>query len=305
MKTTQHSPKLINSISEAHRLMGLDKPSHPLVSLIHFEDVSHKVYEGTGSFIQNFYAIAMKKGFKGKIKYGRNYYDFDDGILSFLAPGQVIGEIAPDDRPTSGWTLFFHPDFIRNHPLGARIKDYGFFSYELYEALHVSDKEEKLMNTVADHIEQEYQSATDLYSQNEMISHIEVMLNYADRFYNRQFITRKQAGNDLLIKLDDLLKTAFAKKSENVALPTVHYVAEQLNVSASYLSDMLRATTGQNTQQHIHNYLIEAAKEILTTTSLSVSEIAYQLGFEYPQYFSRLFKNKTNTTPLKYRKLFN
>ncbi len=184
------------------------------------------------------------------------------------------------------------------------IKNYGYFSYAVNEALHLSEKEEAMITTTMLNIEQEYRSGIDIYSQDVIVSHIELLLNYSNRFYNRQFITRKSASNDLLVKLDHLLTEYFDKHLQS-GLPTVHFISEQLNISSNYLSDLLRTLTGQSTQQHIHNKLIEKAKEILTTTSLSVSEIAYQLGFEYPQSFSKLFKSKTNVSPLEFRHSFN
>lgn len=199
--------------------------------------------------------------------------------------------------PHTGWSLMFHPDFIRNYPLGKNIKNYGFFSYAVNEALHLSDKEDSMIEALIKNIEQEYHSSIDNYSQDVMVSHVELLLNYANRFYNRQFITRKNVSNDLLVKLEDILTEYFGNDGTlHKRLPTVHYLSEQLYVSSNYLSDMLRTLTGQSAQQHIHNKLIEKAKEILTTTSLSVSEIAYQLGFEYPQSFNKLFKSKTKVS---------
>lgn len=209
----------------------------------------------------------------------------------------------PVDTAIKGIWLVVHPDFLRSYPLGKKIKEYGFFSYAVHEALHLSDKEEVMINSLMTTIEQEYYSPIDGFSQDVMVSQIELMLNYCNRFYNRQFITRKNANSDLLVKLEEVLSHYF--DAQQSGLPTVKYVAGQLNVSPHYLSDMLRSTTGQNAQQHIHNTLIEKAKEVLTTTPLSVSEIAYQLGFEYPQSFSKLFKTKTNVSPLEYRRQFN
>ena len=298
----KHLPKPIHSISELHRFHSFPKPEHPLVSLVKFEDMRHVNIDAPGGFIFQFYTIAIKRGLKTKIRYGQHYYDFDEGVMSFIAPGQVIGENHQDNTELSGWMLVIHPDFLRNYTLSKKIKEYGFFSYELYEALHLSEKEEAMIETIMKNIEQEYRSVIDPYSQNVIISHIELLLNYCDRFYNRQFITRKNANSELLIRLETLLNTHF--DTEQSGLPSVQYVSKQLNVSPDYLSDMLRSLTGQNTQQHIHNKLIEKAKEILTTTSLSVSEIAYQLGFEHPQSFNKLFKSKTSVSPLAFRKSF-
>jgi AraC family transcriptional regulator, transcriptional activator of pobA len=306
MKKEIKSPIIVNSISEQHRLYSLPKPEHPLVSLINFSDIALNPNGFVGSIAFNFYNIAIKKGFKGKLKYGQNYYDFDEGVMSFIAPGQVISKETSPDEPYSGWLLSIHPDFLRSYPLGKKIKEYGFFSYATNEALHLSEKEEKMVETIMKNIEQEYLSSIDKFSQDVMISHIELLLNYSNRFYNRQFITRKNANNDLLTNLEELLEDYFkGEKVQAFGLPTVKYVSENLNISPNYLSDMLRTLTGQSTQQHIHDKVIEKAKEILTTTSFSVGETAYKLGFETPQSFNKLFKNKTNVSPLEYRNSFH
>lgn len=206
----------------------------------------------------------------------------------------------------SGWWFVMHPDFIRNYTLSKSIKDYGYFSYAVNEALHLSEKEEVMVTSIMQNIEQEYRSIIDTYSQDVMISHIELLLNYSNRFYNRQFITRKNANNDLLVNVETLLSDYFnSNKVNELGLPTVQYISKQFNISPNYLSDMLRIHTGQSTQQHIHNKLIEKAKDVLSSTALSVSEIAYQLGFEHPQSFSKLFKSKTNVSPLEFRNSFN
>lgn len=306
MKKTANAPYIINSISELHRLNCLPKPANPLVSLINFKDIKGTPDEFSANFILNFYMICIKKDFKGKLKYGQNYYDFNEGIMSFIAPGQLLSESNIDDSPLSGWLLTIHPDFIRNYPLAKTIKNYGYFSYKLNEALCLSEKEEAMIESVMKNIEQEYSSVIDSYSQDVIVSHIEVLLNYSNRFYNRQFITRKNANNDLLVKLEALLSNYFSSDEvQKKGLLTVQYISEKLNISPNYLSDMLRSLTGQNTQQHIHNKLIEKAKELITTTSLSVSEIAYKLGFEYPQSFNKLFKSKTHISPLEFRHSFS
>lgn len=306
MKKETNAPYIINSISELHRLLELPKPKHPLVSVIHLNEIKCHFDESIKSFVYNFYSICTKKDFKGKLKYGQNYYDFDEGIMTFFSPGQVISTVVDEDIALSGIWLVIHPDFIQNYALAKSIKDYGFFSYAVNEALHLSDKEEALITDIMQNIYAEYCSVIDGFSQDVILSHIELLLNYSNRFYNRQFITRKNASNDLLSNLEKLLLDYFnGNKVQEFGLPTVLYISEQLNVSPNYLSDMLRSLTGQSTQQHIHDKLIEKAKEILTTTSLSVSEIAYQLGFEYPQSFSKLFKSKTNVSPLEFRSSFN
>lgn len=306
MKKETNAPYIINSISELHRLLELPKPKHPLVSVINLNEIKCHFDESIKSFVYNFYSVCTKKDFKGKLKYGQNYYDFDEGIMTFFSPGQVISTVVDEDIALSGIWLVIHPDFIQNYALAKSIKDYGFFSYAVNEALHLSDKEEALITDIMQNIYAEYCSVIDGFSQDVILSHIELLLNYSNRFYNRQFITRKNASNDLLSNLEKLLLDYFnGNKVQEFGLPTVLYISEQLNVSPNYLSDMLRSLTGQSTQQHIHDKLIEKAKEILTTTSLSVSEIAYQLGFEYPQSFSKLFKSKTNVSPLEFRSSFN
>lgn len=306
MKKSHHPPYLINSISELHRLLELPKPKHPLVSVIRFEEIKCFDDESLRSVSYNFYCIALKKNFDGKMKYGQQYYDFDEGVMTFFSPTRVVTTDIVDGLKLSGYWLVLHPDFIRNYPLGKSIKEYGYFSYSVNEALHLSEDEENEIISIMQRIEKEYRSTIDNFSQDVIVSQIDLMLNYCNRFYNRQFITRKTANNDLLIQLENLLTDYF--KSEYLqqsGLPTVRYISDELNVSADYLSDMLRSLTGQNTQQHIHNHLIEKAKELLSTTPLSVSEIAYELGFEYPQSFNKLFKNKIHLTPLEYRKSFN
>lgn len=305
MKDTIHKPYLIQSISDLHRLLELPKPKNPLVSVIRFEDISCFTDEVLRTVAYNFYCIAIKRNFVGKMKYGQQYYDFDEGVMTFFSPKQVITTDIVEGLKLSGYWLVVHPEFIRNYPLGQAIKKYGYFSYAVNEALHLSEDEEKSVIAIMQNIENEYRSVIDNFSQDVIVSHIELLLNYCNRYYNRQFITRRTASNDLLIKLEELLSVYFDDESlQNKGLPSVQYLSEKLNISADYLSDMLRNLTGQNTQQHIHNHLIEKAKDLLTTTNLSVSEIAFQFGFEYPQSFSKLFKNKTNITPLKYRQSF-
>lgn len=295
----------INSISELYKLMGMPKPQHPLIGLIKLEDTKAIDFSEPMNLVLNFYTISLKRCVGNKLKYGQGYYDFDEGMLAFMEPLQVI---STDDNNSKaeGWWLVFHPDFIRNYPLAKSIKEYGFFSYAVNEALHLSEKEESMMENIMKNIEQEYNHSIDNFSQDVMISHLELLLNYSNRFYNRQFITRKNLNNDLLTKLEKLLDDYFiSDKVSAFGLPTVQYISDQLNLSPNYLSDMLRNLTGQSTQQHIHNKLIEKAKEALTSTNLSISEIAYQLGFEHPQSFSKLFKIKTDMSPIEYRTSFN
>lgn len=287
-----------------HRSLGISEPEHPLISIVNFSEIKQHSEILKDGFVLNVYMIALKKDFKGKVKYGQNFYDFDEGMMSFIAPGQICYQNEPGYDPLAGSMLIFHPDFLRGYTLDKNIKSFEFFSYAANEALYLSKKEEDMIVGIFESIAQEYHNNIDRFSHDVIISHIELLLTYSNRFYNRQFITRKNANSSLLTKLEEILDNHFSN-IENTGLPTVKFLADSLNVSPSYLSDMLRTHTGQNAQQHIHNKLIEKAKEVLTTTPLSVSEIAYQLGFEYPQSFSKLFKIKTNVSPLEYRKLFN
>ena len=252
----------------------------------------------------DFYMVCIKRDFTGKLKYGQHYYDFDDGTMTFIAPHQVISGIN-EDQVLNGSFILFHPDFIQHYPLAKSIKNCRFFNYEANEALHLSEKEDKMIRNIMETIQEEYSSAVDVYSQDVIVSHLELLMNYSKRFYKRQFITRHHANKGILSDLENLLQKWFV--SEHIAqsgFPTVRDVAENLNMSPNYLSDMLRNLTGQTTQQHIHEKLIESAKEKLSTTELSVSEIAYELGFEYAQSFSKLFKRKTNQTPMEFRQSF-
>lgn len=293
-----------NSISELHRVLGLPKPLHPLVSLVNYTDIQTDTTELRKAMVLNFYKVSFKISFKGKIRYGQGYYDFDEGGLFFVAPGQLI-TAAVEEAVWEGYSLLFHPDFIRNYPLGKKISTYGFFLYTAAEALYLSEKEKEIVIGIFNNIAHELSLSIDNFSQDIMISQIEQLLNYSNRFYNRQFITRKAVHNDMLAALEQLLNNYFDNNEAlNKGLPSVQYLSEKLNVSPRYLSDMLRHLTGQNTQQHIHGKLIEKAKAALSTTNLTIAEIAYQLGFEHPQSFNKLFRNKTNVSPQEYRQSF-
>ena len=294
----------MSSVRELHAFMGLPSPLNPLITIIDHSQTQNKNQPTHQKLILDFYNISIKRSFKGKLKYGKKYYDFDDGTMSFIAPNQIISVDSQQDRNNDGWSMLFHPDLIRQYPLGKSIKSYGFFLYEVNEALHLSSEEEKTIEVIIQNIQKEINARLDNFSQGVIVSNLELLLNYCNRFYGRQFITRKMATNDLLIKFEIILGNYFTDDSD-APLPTVEKLATELNVSSSYLSDMLRNLTGQNTQQHIHEKLIEKAKGILTTSNLTVSEIAFQLGFEYSQSFSKLFKSKTNLTPLEYRNSFN
>jgi len=301
-------PHRIKTISEYHQVMGLPKPEHPLISVINFESIKQLPYAESISLVFNFYSISLKRDFNGRMKYGQQEYDFDEGILFFMSPGQVFGiEIEKGEAlKHSGWLLLIHPDFLWNTPLAKTIKQYEYFDYSVHEALYLSEKEETTIINLMQTIGQEYHSNIDKFSQDIIIAQLELLLSYSERFYHRQFITRKITNHKILGRLEEILTGYFSgDKLVKEGLPTVHYFAEALHVSPNYLSGVLKVLTGQSTQQHIHEKLIEKAKEKLTTTDLSVSEIAYELGFEHPQSFSKLFKNKMKVTPLEFRQSFN
>jgi AraC family transcriptional activator of pobA len=298
----------IKTISEYHRVMGLPKPEHPLISVINLESIKHLPGNEPMNLVFDFYSISLKRNYNAKIKYGQQEYDFDEGIMFFMSPGQVFGiEVNKDEElKRSGWLLLIHPDFLWNTPLSKTIKRYEYFSYSVHEALYLSDKEEAVINGIVQNMEQEYHSNIDKFSQGVIIAQLELLLTYAERFYERQFITRKITNHQILNRLEDMLTAYFNDDSlGKKVLPTVGYIAETLNVSPNYLSRLLKMLTGQSTQQYIHDKLIEKAKEKLSTTDLSASEIAYELGFEHPQSFSKLFKTKTNLSPLEFRQSFN
>ncbi|MBP1164265.1 AraC-like DNA-binding protein [Chryseobacterium sp. PvR013] len=304
MEKKDNVPLKISSISELHSMLQLPKPLHPLVSLVDNTKMSIKKDMLKRSFILNFYKISYKYSTTGKMGYGQGYYDFNEGGMMFTAPGQVLS--TDENAQYSGYTLLVHPDFIRSYPLAKNIKNFGFFSYDTNEALHLSDQEKTTVTGLLNNIENELNTAIDEVSQDVIVSYIDVLLNYSNRFYKRQFITRKTVNNDLLTKLDHVLENYFNQQETlNKGLPTVEFLASTLHLSPHYLSDMLRNLTGLNAQQHIHEKLIEKAKEYLTTTGFSVSEVAYALGFEHPQSFNKLFKKKTDKTPLSYRQSFN
>jgi len=294
----------IETISEYHKVMGLPKPEHPLISVIDYNTIQLPCQSGV-SFVFDFYAILLDRNFKGKMKYGQQQYDFDEGVLLLMFPGQVFEVDEQEVLNRSGWLLIIHPDFLWNTPLAKTIKQYGFFDYSVNEALFLSDKEETVVVSIIQNMAREYQASIDEFSQPVILAHLELLLTYADRFYRRQFITRKINNHQILNRLEKLLTSYFNSDDLiNKGLPTVQGIAEQLSVSPNYLSNLLRVLTGQNTQQHIHDKLLEKAKEKLSTTDLTISEIAYQLGFEHLQSFSKLFKAKTQLSPLQFRQSF-
>ncbi|GAA5023878.1 AraC family transcriptional regulator [Marivirga lumbricoides] len=303
MKKADNSFQIFQSLSDLHRVLGLPKPLHPMISFTDIKDIKILREELGNAYILNFYKISYKSDLCGQAKYGQNYYDFGEGGLVYTAPNQLF-EL--NHNPGTGFLLLIHPDFLLNYPLAKKIKQFGFFKYSANEALHISEKEKETIFSIFSIIDEELQNRIDDFSQDVMISQIELLLNYSNRFYKRQFITRKAVNNDLLEKMEGFLDDYFnQEKSLTQGIPTVQFLAEQLNISPSYLSDLLRSLIGQSAQQYIHSKLIEKAKEKLSTTKLTVSEIAYELGFEHSQSFSKLFKTKTNQSPLEFRQSFN
>jgi len=297
-----------NSISEFHDFCNLNKPEHPLISLIDYSSVQYPIIDSELKWIQNFYSVGLKRNVNAKFNYGQQQYDFDSGVLTFVSPLQFLKiEINQHaEVESTGWLLLIHPDFLWNTALAKRIKSYEFFGYAANEALFLSDKEEKVIVGILQNIEKEYQSNMDKFSQELIVAQLEMLLIYSERFYERQFFTRKRSNYELLDRFEKLLSNYFENgKLLEKGMLTVTYVAEQLNISPNYLGTLLRMHTKQNTQQHIQNKLIDYAKEQLSTTNLSVSEIAYELGFEHPQSFSKLFKKKTEMSPLEFRQIFN
>lgn len=294
----------LKSISEINQFVKT-KTNHPLVTVVDFSKTDEQMEEGM-RISADFYSIMFKNYCANKMRYGRQSIDFQEGNLICIAPKQVItldNEIEKKDN-MMGWGLFFHPDLLRGTALGNKMSEYTFFNYEISEALHLSDKEKQILFDCVQKIETELQENIDSHSQNLIVTNIELLLNYCSRYYGRQFITRKNSNSNTVVHIEKALNNYF--KSEQLkekGLPTVKYLAEHVHLSPSYLSDLLKKETGMNAQDHIHYHLIEEAKNILLHSNQSVSEIAYQLGFEYPQYFSRLFKQKTGQTPLAFRNL--
>ncbi|MGB3064282.1 helix-turn-helix domain-containing protein [Sphingobacterium thalpophilum] len=297
------------TLSDIHRSHNLQAPMHPLISII--DGVSEELGLPSKKFgalsLPNFYQISLKPGAGGKVRYGQTHYDFSEGGMVFAAPNQLIESCSTteEEQQCSMYTLLVHPDFFLNYPLSKKIKQYGFFSYATNEALHLSEDEKVKMVSVFKSIQEELNSRIDDFSQDIIISHIELLLTYANRFYKRQFITRKDISNDLIQRIDDILDDYFTSKIYlGFGIPTVQYLSGKINVSPRYLSDMVRSVTGQNTQSLIHHKIIEKAKEKLSSTGLSISEVAYELGFEHPSSFTKLFKAKTNLSPIEFRKSF-
>ncbi|WP_288435594.1 helix-turn-helix domain-containing protein [uncultured Chryseobacterium sp.] len=290
------------SITDLCRGLGVSSPLHPLIVSVNHADIAPE--SKVKYLVHDFYMVSYKSNLKGKLKYGQGHYNFDEGGLLFVAPGQALSVI--DDDICSGRSLFVHPDFFAGHPLSRLITKFGFFGYNINEALHLSEKERNKILHIFENIREEIETVIDDKSQELILSYLEVLLNYSNRYYKRQFITRK-AINSPLTERFEMLLNKYYEEGESVqrGIPSVGYFSAKLNVSYGYLSDLLRSMTGMNTQQHIHAKLIEIAKQKLSLSDLTAAEIAFELGFEYPQSFNKLFKNKTGLTPLQFRERHN
>ncbi|MFN9380950.1 MAG: helix-turn-helix domain-containing protein [Bacteroidota bacterium] len=297
----------LESISQLNALFQQTAPKHPLISVVDFSKIEkHEKIEEI-KLTCGFYSVMFKNHCANKLKYGKEYYDFQEGTLMCIAPNQIItieNNANSENADIVGWGLFFHPDLIRGTSLGNKIKEYTFFSYEVNEALHLSDKEKQTLWDCVDKLENELSENIDLHSQNLITSNIELLLNYCARYYDRQFITRKKVNTNLLTKFETILNSYFNSNDQQYKkLPSVKYFAELLFLSPNYLSDLLKKETGKTAQEYLHYYIIEEAKNNLLNTDDPINEIAFNLGFEYPQYFSKLFKSKTGMTPLAYRNM--
>jgi AraC-like DNA-binding protein len=295
----------LHSVADLYKLFNLGNSQHPLVAVLDFSNVSEKMQEYS-KISTDFYSIMFKNYCKNNIKYGRKAIDFQDGNLICIAPNQTleIDNEIEHKEDMMGWGLFFHPDLIRATSLNEKLKSYSFFNYEVTEALHLSDKEKNILFECVQKIQMELQENIDVHSQYIMVSTIELLLNYCLRFYGRQMITRSQTNKSIIAQIETILNNYFTETYvKEQGLPSVKFLADNVNLSPSYLSDLLKKETGKNAQEHIHFYLIEQAKTYLVNTDKNINEIAYHLGFEYPQYFNKLFKQKTGKTPLEYRTL--
>lgn len=301
------SPLRIKTINQFHTLRGLPKPKHPLISVINSEDMAPALASVKQSLMFDFYMISVKRDMNHKYRYGQQDYDFDEGVMFCMAPHQILTVMREENgKNPTGWSLLIHPDFLWNTPMAAAIRTYQFFDYSVNEALFLSEDEELKILQITENIKEEYQANIDKFSQNIIISQLETLLNYAERFYQRQFITRSKAHHQFLGKLEMTLDRYFEKDNCRMkGLPNVQYLSEEFNMSPQYMRSLLKTLTGQTTQQHIHEKVIKIAKEKLSTTELSISEIAFELGFEHSQSFSKLFKAKADVSPLEFRKSFN
>ena len=296
---------LVNSISQSHKNLGLPTPKHPLVSVIRIKDIINNLPSADVRFRIELYNIIFKNGAAGSLGYGRNSYDFQEGTMIFSSPGQVISnDPALTSDQQDGWMLQFHPDLIRRSPLGKSIDDYSFFSYDLHEALHLADEEKLMINDLVSQIEREYHQNIDMHSQKLIISTLALLLDYCQRFYDRQFYTRTNLNKDHLEKVNEILKNYYQTQMPlDRGIPSVTYLGEAMNMSPKYISDLLKKETGSGAQEHIQDFVIDRAKTALLGTTETIGRIAYSLGFEYPQHFSKMFKRKVGMSPAAYRSL--
>jgi AraC family transcriptional activator of pobA len=300
-------PYRIRTISAYHQFRRLPPPEHPLFSIIDLRHITHLQPQEPLSLVLDFYAIGFKRDFNAKVRYGQQPFDFDEGVLGFTSPGQVFSLALNDGEELTqvGRLLLIHPDFLWNTPLARKMKQYDFFGYAVNEALFLSAKEEALIRGIVHTMEHEYRARLDAHSADIIIAQLETLLAYSQRFYQRQFITRKKVHHGLLAKVEDVLQAYFNGEAiQESGLPTVAYLAEQVHISPNYLGGLLRSLTGMSTQQHIQAALLAKAKELLSTTDLSIGEVAFRVGFEHLPSFSKLFKTKTHLSPAAFRKSF-
>jgi AraC-like DNA-binding protein len=294
----------IKSISQLLQSSGLGTPNHPLITLIDAAKISFSEEMLGLNISSDLYSIGLKDASCG-LDYGRNSYDFSEGVLFFSAPNQMftVSKVQKLNE-VKGWILYFHPDLIRNTKLGEQIDNYNFINYEVNEALHLSEKEQSVICDLVKLIENEINQRIDNHSQQVLVSNIELVLSYSQRFYERQFNTRSAQNSDIVSKVESLLKNYY-KNNELIekGQPTIKYLADNCYLSPNYLSDLLSKVTGRSAKEHINDFLLDKAKHLLLGTTDSVNTIAYSLGFNYPHYFGRLFKKKTGKTPQEFRKM--
>jgi AraC-like DNA-binding protein len=289
----------LESVAQYNAMRGVPT-LHPLLTIL---DLSKAQPMPAQTFNFGLYAIYLKELECGELKYGRHYYDYQESTLVFIAPGQVLG-VQPKVKTfePKGWALLFHPDLIRGTSLGRHIQEYSFFSYEVNEALHLSEVEKEIVMGCFAKIEYELQRAIDKHSKELIASNIELFLKYCTRFYDRQFITRDHVNKGILERFEELLNNFFASdKPTSIGLPSVGYCAGQLHLSPNYFGDLIKKETGRSAQEYIQGKIMDIAKERVLSQHQSFSEIAYNLGFKYPQHFTRLFKQRTGITPNEYR----
>lgn len=291
----------VKTINDLHQIAGFEKPKHPLISVIDYSKVKVVDAPEKGSFVCSFYCVNFKK--YCSFEYGRRAFDHQEGTLHCAAPEQIITfDRTREKGSTEGWGLYFHPELIRNSSLGKKIHEYAFFSYLENESLHLSEQEKQTLISILKQIENEYNTNIDHYSHELIISNIELFLNYCKRYYGRQFITRTNQNKDLVADFEYFLSDYVkSDKLKTLGIPSVKYCAETMNLSANYFSDLLKSEIGKNAQDYIHHFILEHAKNLLVGSNKRINEIAYDLGFEYPQNFSKLFKKKVGLSPTDFR----